>query len=157
MPMSEYMTRIRAKIGSDLLLTPAVGVAVFDEQDRLLLAHHVDTGRWATVGGAMDPDESPVDAALRELAEETALRAEVVGLVDVYGGPKLRVSYPNGDQASYVVTIYAARFAGGEPRLQLDEIDDLGWFTRPEADALPKRVDMHLIVADCFDWWSAHH
>jgi len=154
MPMSEYMKQIRARIGSDLLLTPAAAVAVFDHADRLLLAHHVDTGLWATVGGAMDPDESPAEAALRELAEETALEAEIVGLVDVYGGPKFRVRYPNGDEASYVAAIYAARLVGGEPRLQLDEIDQIGWFTRAEAEALPKRGDMELIVPDCFAWWA---
>jgi 8-oxo-dGTP diphosphatase len=155
MPMSEYLTSIRKRIGSDLLLTPAAGVAVFDDRDRLLLARHVDTGMWATVGGAMDPDESPADAALRELAEETGLSAEIVGLVGAYGGPSCRITYPNGDQTSYVAIIYAARLVGGEPVLQRDEIEEIGWFTAEEADALPKRAEMHDIVPDSFAAWAA--
>jgi 8-oxo-dGTP pyrophosphatase MutT (NUDIX family) len=45
------------------------------------------TGQWALPGGRIDGDESPVDAALRELDEELAVRADaadVVGLLDDY-------------------------------------------------------------------------
>lgn len=64
MPASEYVLSLRERIGTDLLLLPTVAVLARDEMGRVLLVRHVESGRWATVGGAIEPDESPIDAAL---------------------------------------------------------------------------------------------
>ena len=53
-----------------------------DSEDRVLLLHiheplHPEVGSvWELPGGGIDAGETPVDAALRELAEETSLIAE---------------------------------------------------------------------------------
>ncbi|TJZ57039.1 NUDIX domain-containing protein [Streptomyces piniterrae] len=52
------------------------GVVVTDEAGRVLLGRSV-RGVWELPGGKNDGDESFVQAALRELHEETGLRAEV--------------------------------------------------------------------------------
>jgi 8-oxo-dGTP pyrophosphatase MutT (NUDIX family) len=153
MAMSGYMANLRSKMGTDLLLVPAAGAAVFDEAGRLLLGRHVDDGLWATIGGSMEPGESPAEAALRELLEETGLTAGILGIVGVYGGPHFEVTYPGGARVAYVVTMYACQYLGGEPTPQRDELREIGWFGPEQAVLLPQPRDMSQIIPDAFGWW----
>jgi 8-oxo-dGTP pyrophosphatase MutT (NUDIX family) len=62
-------------------------VLLFDTQDRLLLffvrdpADPTSEPWWYLPGGGMDPGESPVEAARRELAEETGIENAELGPV----------------------------------------------------------------------------
>lgn len=64
----------------------AARVLLLDGQDRVLLFRGGDPAApeagtwWFTVGGGVDPGESLVDAAVRELYEETGLRAVAADL-----------------------------------------------------------------------------
>lgn len=55
---------------------PAVDVFVRDGDRLLVLREPGDDGRWTIPGGHPEYDEDPVDAAARELEEETGLRAD---------------------------------------------------------------------------------
>lgn len=130
--LSEHLRRLRAAVGTDLLLLPAVVVGIIDDDDRVLLVRHADSRRWGLVGGAVDVDERPEDAAVREAAEETGIEVSVSRVVTALGGPQSRVSYPNGDETAYVSVIYEATPVGGDPRPDGDETTELGWFSRPD-------------------------
>lgn len=62
---------------------PAARVLLLDSDGRVLLLHFIDplTGYawWATPGGGIAPDETPEQAAVREVEEETGLRDLALG------------------------------------------------------------------------------
>jgi 8-oxo-dGTP pyrophosphatase MutT (NUDIX family) len=126
--ISPYVRRLRERVGHDLLLLASVAVLVWDEQGRLLLVREAQTGLWQTIGGAVEPDESPAQAAIREAGEEAGLVVQLTGIRGVAGGPGFRMTYPNGDLVSYVSTIFDARVRSGEPRPDQEETIDVAWF-----------------------------
>jgi 8-oxo-dGTP diphosphatase len=65
-------------------------------------------GDWSIPGGRLEWNEPVRACGLRELTEETGVRAELLGLVDVLDGFF-------GDERHYVLIDYAARWLEGEP------------------------------------------
>ena len=138
-PTSPYIQRLRSFVGHELLLIPAAAALVEDDAGRLLLVRQSDTGQWAAVGGAVDPGESPEQAAVREAAEETGLRITIDRLVGVVGGGEFEVTYPNGDRVAYISTVYSAHVELGEIQVDGDEVIEAGWFSLADIPAL----DLH--------------
>jgi len=150
MPMSEYLRRLRDKVGNDLMVLPAVAVMVLDADRRLLLVRDAGTGLWATPGGAVDPDEDPADAAVREMWEETGLVVELTRVLGVYGGPEFRMTYPNGDVVSYCIVSFGAEIRGGAMRPDGVETLELRWFSRAETAALDMGPWTRITIDDAF-------
>jgi ADP-ribose pyrophosphatase YjhB (NUDIX family) len=129
MGIPAHIARLRAAVGHDLLLLPSVSVLPVDQAGRLLLVRHAghDDG-WAVLGGAVEPGESPAQAAVRETREEIGVDVRLVRLLDVLGGPDYQVSYPNGDLTAYVTAVYEAAIVDGSPAVSDDELTDIAWF-----------------------------
>lgn len=132
MAISPHVARLRSLVGTQLLQLPGVTVLPVDDSGRLLLVRHADTGQWGALGGAIEVDERPEDAAVRETVEEIGLRPTITRLVGAFSGPEYRVEYSNGDKASYVVVAYEARIDDGEPVPDGDEVVGWSWF-RPDS------------------------
>jgi 8-oxo-dGTP pyrophosphatase MutT (NUDIX family) len=136
MPISDYLRGIRKKVGHDLLLVPSVTGLIFDDDGRVLLAKHSNGGVWVAPGGAIDPDERPADAVVREVYEETGLHVEPVGLRGVFGGPEFRVRYENGDESAYVMAVFECRRLGGDLRPDGVEVFEARYFDAAELAGL---------------------
>lgn len=132
--MSPYLVDLRTRIGTDLVLLPAVAVWVFDPDGRVLLCKNQGQDCWEAVGGMVEPDEHPIMAAARELHEETGLIADTFVLLGTVGGPDYRVIYANGDQVSYVTSVYRVELDTNRAAPVPDgkEVTDLGWFEPEE-------------------------
>jgi 8-oxo-dGTP pyrophosphatase MutT (NUDIX family) len=137
MSISPYVRQLRAQVGSMRLLLPAVSVHIFDSDRRLLLVRQRDGDVWSTPGGLIEPDEEPVDAAIRETWEETGLRVQPDRALGAYGGPECVVRYPNGDEVQYVITAIGCTVIGGTPRPDLEETTAVEYWSEAEAEALP--------------------
>lgn len=154
MPISDHVRRLRSKVGTDLLLLPSVTVLVRDDEGRILLVRHADNGKWGTVGGCIDVDESPEEAGRREALEETGLEVELTDLVTVLGGAPFRLTYGNGDQAAFVTAVYEARVVGGHARPDDDETTELGWFS---VDELRTTTDLGPFARATFEALALPH
>jgi ADP-ribose pyrophosphatase YjhB (NUDIX family) len=131
----EHVRRLRAAVGHESLLLPSVSVLPVDDAGRVLLVRHAghDDG-WGVLGGAIEFGESPAEAAVREAREETGVPVRLRGPVAALGGRDFEVTYPNGDQVAYVVTVYEAEVISGTPRVTDGELSEVGWFTAAELE-----------------------
>ena len=132
MAMSAHIRRLRAALGSELLVLPSVTGIVFDASDRILLVRQAEGGLWSAPGGAIDPEETPADAVVREVWEETGLYTDPVRLLGVYGGPSCLVTYPNGDRTIYVMSVFECEVRGGSLCASSDETTDAAFVSAAE-------------------------
>lgn len=73
-----------------------VACAIFDDDGRVLLSRRGDFNTWNLPGGRLDSGEALMDAAAREVREETGIVAHVERVVGVYyadGWDRLTVLY----------------------------------------------------------------
>jgi ADP-ribose pyrophosphatase YjhB (NUDIX family) len=105
-------------------LNPKVVAGTIPQQDgRILLTRRaINPGRglWTYPGGFVDFGETVSDAAVRETFEETGLRVDLEGLLNVY-------SYPGAP----VIIVYRAQVRGGT-LTSCDENDALEWLKPAE-------------------------
>src|ERR1700760_219462 len=103
------------------------------DEERVLLVRNrygVTKGRYLLPAGRVNIDELPDRAAERETWEETGLRVEVTGLLGV------RIwAMENGEHNYFFMFQAQLRSSASELRPNLDEVDDVRFFTRAELAA----------------------
>jgi ADP-ribose pyrophosphatase YjhB (NUDIX family) len=102
----------------------------------VLLMQRRDNGHWGLPGGYVDPGESVVQAAVREVLEETGYRVEIGRLIGVYSDPARQVvAYADGEVVQAVNLCFEGlALEAGAPTTP-DETLATGFFA---LDALPQ-------------------
>ena len=95
MPKRDYYDDPAAPKANSIVV--AVTAAVRNPSGELLLIERTDNGLWALPGGAQDLGESVVEAAQREVREETGIDVEITGLSGIYSDPRHVIAYDNGE------------------------------------------------------------
>lgn len=67
----------------------ATGFVLNRDHTKLLMVHHRKLNKWAAPGGHVEPDETPAEAALREIREETGVEAEIIDRPNMILAPKV--------------------------------------------------------------------
>jgi 8-oxo-dGTP diphosphatase len=129
---------------------PTARVLLLDPSDRILLmkgrlpSDPAAPGAWFTVGGGVEPGETVLQAAAREIVEETGLTDARLGPVVWRGERILR----DRDQRPlrFVEHYILARSAGGElsragwQALEREFVDDMRWWTLDDLAACSEPV-----------------
>jgi 8-oxo-dGTP diphosphatase len=104
-------------------------------------------GLFSLPGGVVEIGETLVQAVIREVAEETALTIEPVGLA----GYREAIARDRDDRVArhFVILPFAARWLAGEPVLN-EELSQARWLHRAELAGLPTTPGLAEIVANAF-------
>src|SRR5215468_8681761 len=132
MPMSAHIRRLREVVGPELLMLPGVAAVIRDAEGRVLVHERHDDGAWSLPAGAIEPGETPASAVVREAREETGLEVRPDRILGVFGWPRLRHRYPNGDLVEYLVVVFRCEILGGALEARDGEATDFRWCTREE-------------------------
>lgn len=122
-------------------LSPAVIMAVLRE-DKILLARspRFPAGMYSTLAGFVEPGEILEEAVAREVWEETAIEVDDIRYVASQPWP-----FPHS-----LMIGFAARYAGGEIRIDGREIEAADWFGADDLPPLPSKVSIARLLIDNF-------
>jgi 8-oxo-dGTP diphosphatase len=104
----------------------AAGGVVLDSQGRVAIVHRPRYDDWSLPKGKLDPGESFEQAALREVEEETGLRARLVSELP-------SVKYRDNKHRPKVVRYWLMEVEHDPGFAPNDEVDELRWVPPDEA------------------------
>ncbi len=122
------------------MATVGVFAAIFDNHGRILcVKQSAGPRKWTLPGGRMESGESPIEALVREVREETGYHVEVGDLIGVYSTPA----------KDNVVLSFVAHVVGRSPWRPTNEIAEIGFFGRDELPQ-PMRQRTRSRITDAF-------
>ena len=139
--------------------TASCWITSIGKPKKILLIHHKKLGRWMQPGGHIEKFENPVDAAIREVKEETGLDisflADGIQIIDDEGifltTPDFLMEQTipaHGKQPfhyhldiNYVVSVPEQKI-----KHSIKESHSIGWFTKKEALKLNIHEDTRIII-----------
>lgn len=129
--------------GKTIFPQPTAAVlALVEKGDSILLvrAHNFRAPFYGLVAGYLEAGESLEECVAREVKEETALAVKNIRYFGSEPWP-----FPNN-----VMIGFTAEYAGGEIRLQEEELSEAAFFTRAAMPALPPKISL---TRRMIDWW----
>lgn len=128
----------------------AFSVAIFARHDhRILLIKHRRLGTWLPVGGEIEAGETPLEAARRELHEETGFEGIFHASLGVQGTPPGLIGYEEHSAGSKGLHMNFAFVAevGGSAVVPNDEFDEYRWVDGADEVDCPPNVRELLLLA----------
>lgn len=129
----------------------AASVAVIREGRVLLVARAGPplARLFSLPGGVVEPGETLAEAALRELHEETGIRAEILGFL----APVEIIARDEAGRvrSHFVVCAHVARWLSGEGQAS-DEVLDVKWRSEAELESVPTTPGLVPILRAALAW-----
>jgi len=112
--MSNYLQKIRSKIGNDKFIYPGARILIENEYGEFVTIIRKDTGRVGLPAGGIEEGETIEGCIIREVKEETGLDIHSLNVIGICSSPVTQtVQYPNGDFTQYfVIEFYSNNWSG---------------------------------------------
>lgn len=141
-------------------MTRLAAYGVIRKDGRVLLCRvapgNLGAGYWTLPGGGLEFGESPEAAVVREVEEETGLRARITGKPSIHSH---RGEWPfSAGPVAYhhVRFVYPMEVTGGVARREVDgSTDEFAWLTPAEVDALAAEDRTGELVVEALERFSA--
>ena len=86
-------------------ILPAVAAAIFNNKGEILLQKRKDVNKWCIISGHVEFGETIEEAILREIEEETNMKAGIVRFIGIYSSPESQ-TYNYADRDVQYITSY---------------------------------------------------
>lgn len=125
----------------------AFSVAVYARRgEQVLVIEHRRLATWLPIGGELESGETPLEAARRELREETGLEGRFRPLARALDGvPPGLIGYeehPAGSKGQHLNFVFVTEVAADAEVTPNDEFGAWRWVTRTELEALSSPLNV---------------
>ena len=124
--MARYIVKTRFSVAANAL--------IFNDRNEILLCHRRDQDKWNFPGGAMEANETPEEAAVREAQEEIGVQVEIIQLLGVY----------TKTYADDIVFAFLCKITNGTPTAS-NEADQIKYFPVENLPANMSPVQMERV------------